>query len=137
MKKEWGYEFAKGVNEYEIIEDFKTYVETVTKKVIDELGLEERKRYYQPVSTSSDMIKYEIHGVSFDIFLAELKEVMTFEEKGTVVSNEAAKIALQEFKNYDYILRLTRNKGKLRVPLAMVVDYKGFTILAKVIIPGT
>ena len=39
LKKEWGYEFAKGTNEYEIIEDFKTYVETVTKKIIDELGL--------------------------------------------------------------------------------------------------
>ena len=51
LKKEWGYEFSKGANEYEIIEDFKQYVEVVLRKIIDELGLEERKRYYQPVAT--------------------------------------------------------------------------------------
>lgn len=69
--------------------------------------------------------------------MSELKEVATFEERGTVVSNESAKIALNEFKNYDYILRLTRNKGKLRVPLAMISEYKGFTVMAKAIIPAT
>ena len=125
------------MNEYEIIEDFKQYVEVVVRKVVDELGLEERKRYYQPVSTASDSMRYEIHGVTFDVFLSELKEVSTFEERGTIVSNEAAKMALQEFKNYDYILRLTRNKGKLRVPLTMITEYKGFTVFAKSIIPPT
>lgn len=44
-------------------------------------------------------------------------------------------MAAHEFKNYDYILRLTQNKGKIRVPLCMMTHYKGFTVFAKVLIP--
>ena len=45
-------------------------------------------------------------------------------------------MAAQEFKNYDYILRLTHNKGKIRVPLCMMLEYKGLTVMAKVMIPS-
>ena len=38
-------------------------------------------------------------------------------------------------KNYDYILQLTNNKGRIRVPLVMCVEYKGFTGIAKTMIP--
>lgn len=46
-------------------------------------------------------------------------------------------MAAHEFKNFEYILRLTHNKGKIRVPLSMMIEYKGFTAFAKVIIPST
>ena len=58
-------------------------------------------------------------------------------DKGTIPSNSAEKAAAHEFKNYDYILRLTANKGKIRVPLSMMTHYKGFAIFAKVLIPST
>ena len=45
-------------------------------------------------------------------------------------------MAAHEFKNFEYILRLTHNKGKIRVPLSMMIEYKGFTAFAKVIIPS-
>lgn len=45
-------------------------------------------------------------------------------------------MAAHEFKNYDYILKITKNKGKLRVPLSMITHYKGFSIYAKVLIPS-
>jgi len=39
LRKEWGYEFAKGVNEYEIVDRFKLYVEIIVSKIVDELAL--------------------------------------------------------------------------------------------------
>ena len=45
-------------------------------------------------------------------------------------------MALNEFKNVNYVLRLTHNKGKIRVPLSSVVEYKGFAVFAKVIVPA-
>ena len=53
LKKDWGYEFAKGINEFEIVERFKIFVEIIAVKIIDELALESRKRYYKPVSETS------------------------------------------------------------------------------------
>lgn len=44
-------------------------------------------------------------------------------------------MAIHEFKNYDYVLKIMKNKGKIRVPLSMVTQYKGFCIYAKVLIP--
>ena len=57
-------------------------------------------------------------------------------EKGTMITNEEAKMGSHEFKNFDYILKLTHNKGKIRVPLSMIIEYKGFTAFAKVMIPS-
>lgn len=45
-------------------------------------------------------------------------------------------MALTEFKNLNYVLSLTHNKGKIRVPLSTIVEYKGFVIFAKVITPA-
>ena len=84
-------------------------------------------------------IVYDINGVVFTVFLLELKELSSdnpnFMEKGTIVSDAAQLMALHQFKNYQYVLRLTQNKGRIRVPLAMVTHYKGFTVYAKVLIP--
>lgn len=44
LKTEWNYEFAKGINEYEVVERFKIYIEILTKRIIDDLGLEPKKR---------------------------------------------------------------------------------------------
>jgi hypothetical protein len=35
----------------------------------------------------------------------------------------------------DYLMQLTRNKGKIRVPLAAIVEYKGIIALVKDNIP--
>jgi hypothetical protein len=61
--------------------------------------------------------------------------VASFEKKGSIISHHRSKRVYQELKNYDYILQLTNNKGRIRVPLAMAVEYKGFVCLAKAIIP--
>ena len=75
MKKEWGYEFAKAQNEYEVVEDFKNYITAVIHKVVDELGLQQKKRYYQPSEEASNWLKYDISGVELTLFLTELKEI--------------------------------------------------------------
>lgn len=52
------------------------------------------------------------------------------------MSKQESKMALTEFKNLNYVLSLTHNKGKIRVPLSTIVEYKGFVIFAKVITPA-
>lgn len=88
--------------------------------------------------------KYEVNGVLFDLLNVELKEVAlgSYTERdrsgsgvGTIIASDHCKEAQQEFKNYDYILRLTRNKGRIRVPLSLIVEYKGFVAFAKASIP--
>lgn len=37
----------------------------------------------------------------------------------------------QQFKNANYVLQITRNRGRFRVPLMMLIEYKGFTVLAQ------
>ena len=49
MRKQWGYQFAKGQNQYDVVNDFKVYAELVSQKIVDELGLHNKKRYYQPI----------------------------------------------------------------------------------------
>lgn len=44
-------------------------------------------------------------------------------------------VVLEEWKNYDYLLQITRNKGNIRVPLACLIFYKGFVCLVKVQTP--
>lgn len=51
------------------MEKFKFYVEAVSGKIIDELGLEEKKRYYQPQDISNYWLRYEISGVLFEVYL--------------------------------------------------------------------
>ncbi len=48
------------------------------------------------------------------------------------MNNNRIKAEYQEFKNYQYILERNNNKGKLRVPLSVCVQYKGFYGVAKV-----
>lgn len=69
------------------MEEFKKYTVAVSKKIIDELGLQEKKRYYQPFDSTSNTLKYDINGVEFCVFLTELKEVSSFHEKGTMIAN--------------------------------------------------
>lgn len=104
-------------------------------KIIDELSLEEKRRYYQPVSESTTSLGYEIDGVSFRVCLRALREVVSYEKRGAIISSYESKLAQKEFRNYDYILSLTANKGRIRVPLSMVVEYKGFICVVKAVIP--
>lgn len=36
----------------------------------------------------------------------------------------------------DYLMQLTRNRGKIRVPLACIIEYKGIVALVKAQIPA-
>lgn len=64
------------------------------KKIVDELGLQQKKRYYQPSEETSSCLKYDISGVQLELFLTELKEISsTIHEKGTMITNEEAKMA--------------------------------------------
>lgn len=72
-----------------------------------------------------------------EFYINELHEVSTFQDRGTVISNSRIKEAQQILKNSNYILQLTRNRGRIRVPLMMITEYKGFTGLAKAEIPTT
>jgi len=67
----------------------------------------------------------------------ELNEVSSFHDRSTFVSGQSVKQAQQEFKNADYILQMTRNRGRFRVPLSMMMTYKGFSALAKSLVHST
>ena len=60
-----------------------------------------------------------------------------FEERVMIVNCEHYKKARQELKNANYILQNTRNRGRFRVPLTMIVEYKGFAIVAKADVHST
>lgn len=62
-------------------------------KIVDELGLQQKKRYYQPFEETSSSLKYDISGVQLEMFLTELKEISSIHEKGTMITNEEAKMA--------------------------------------------
>ncbi len=49
----------------------------------------------------------------------------------TVYDESAIKAVLREFHNLNYLLQTTRNKGRLRVPLACIVEYKGIVAFVK------
>jgi hypothetical protein len=69
--------------------------------------------------------------------MLELTEVASFQDRSTVVSAGRLKRARQEFKNANYILQVTRNRGRFRVPLMMFLEYKGFGVLAKAKVHST
>ena len=48
-----------------------------------------------------------------------------------IVDESELKKAIKEFKNMNYLLSITRNKGKIRLPLANIVEYKGIIALVK------
>ena len=126
----WDYEFLKGESEYVIVERFKVYVEEIVRTVVDELSLEERRRHYKPTNEGLGNLQYEVGGVSLEVVLLELNEVSTFQDRSTIVGSDRVKQLRQQFKNANYILQITRNRGRFRVPLMMLSEYKGFTVLA-------
>lgn len=59
----------------------------------------------------------------------EIKSVKNSREM--IVDESELKKAIKEFKNMNYLLSITRNKGKIRLPLANIVEYKGIIALVK------
>jgi hypothetical protein len=47
----------------------------------------------------------------------------------------AIKAAFREFNNMDYLMQFTRNKGKIRLPLVAIVEYKGIVAFVKSSVP--
>lgn len=52
-----------------------------------------------------------------------------------MLEESAIKAAYREFNNMDYLMQLTRNKGKIRLPLVAIVEYKGIVAFVKASIP--
>ena len=63
--------------------------------------------------------------------------MLHFEDRLTIIDSEHYKKARQQFKNGNYILQNTRNRGRFRVPLMMIVQYKGFCVMAKANVHST
>ena len=57
------------------------------------------------------------------------------ETKESVLDEAAIKAAFREFDNMNYLMQLTRNKGKIRLPLVSIVEYKGIIALVRANIP--
>ena len=74
-----------------MIEKFKIYVELLSTKIIDELGLEEKKREFKPTEQSLKWLKYEIAGVTLEFHLTELQEVSNFQDRNTIIANPKIK----------------------------------------------
>ena len=55
----------------------------------------------------------------------------------TVVNAEESKRAQRQFKNANYIVQVTRNKGRFRVPLMVILEYKGFFVAARANVHST
>ena len=127
----WDYEFIKGEAEYLVVERFKKYVEGVVARIVDELGVAEARRRDKPVKQTLNEIVYEVGGVEFVMGMLELSETSNFHDRISIVSSQSNKQLRHQFKNSDYILQITNNRGRFRVPLMQLTQYKGFTVLAK------
>lgn len=64
-------------------------------RVVDELALEPRKRYYKPLEESVELLRYELEGIRLELYLDQLVQVASFEGLGSIVSSEKAKQACQ------------------------------------------
>lgn len=133
----WNYQLLKG-DEEQVVLNFKKFAEALVADIIDDLS--ERQRSYnpaQPFSEASQTALYAgYHGVDVRLCFTDIKDFRLVKETKESVYDEAAiKAALREFRNLDYILQMTRNRGRIRVPLASVVEYKGVVALVKAQIP--
>jgi len=64
---------------------------SLTIKVIDDIGLEERRRQYKPIVEDVKHIQYEVAGVSLEISLLQLNEMSSFHDRSTFVSGQSCK----------------------------------------------
>ena len=100
------------------------------RKVVDEMALKVALRQFKTVEQAPGYFKYHIGNVSLEIVLLELSEVKSFQSGSVTIDPVKTKYAKNMFKNANYILQCTRNKGRFVVPLMMLTYYKGFQILA-------
>ena len=68
--------------------------------------------------------------MTLTVSLLELSEVVSFQERNTGVSVGRTKRMRNMFKNGNYLLQCTRNRGRFRVPLMMLTQYKGMQVFA-------
>lgn len=98
--------------------EFQRTAEQTAVRIIDELAMERSIRKHQPVEVSEGHQYYE--GEQMEIVLALDNE-----------TEDSVRLVKNEWRNYNYILSATRNQGRIRVPLACIVEYKGVTVLVK------
>lgn len=123
----WNYQLLKG-DEENVTLSFKTFAEALVADIIDDLN--EKQSNYRPSEdlsdTESTITFKDYQGVEVRLCFTALKDYKLLKETKESVLNEAAiKAAFREFENMNYLMQLTRNKGRIRVPLAAVVEYKG------------
>ena len=80
---------------------------------------------------NNSSITTNINNLILELTLLELSEIATFDDHNTVISSVRSKRARNQFKNANYILQCTRNKGRFVVPLMMLTHYKGFQVFAR------
>jgi len=117
---------------------FKTFAESLAADIIDDLN--ERQSNYRPSEdlrdTESTITYKDYQGVEVRLCFTALKEYKLLKEtKESVLDEGAIKAAYREFNNMNYLIQLTRNKGKVRLPLIAIVEYKGTVALVRANIP--
>lgn len=58
-------------------------------------------------------------------------EIYFVSEDNPNIKNPRYKNAVNEFKNFEYLLGATKNEGILKVPFMTLFEYKGFLGMAK------
>ena len=94
------------------------------------MPLKSSLKQYKPIEQAQGYSKYHISNVVLQIVLLELSETQSFQNNSVTVDPIKAKYLRNTFKNANYILQCTRNKGRFVVPLMMITNYKGFQVLA-------
>lgn len=87
----------------------------------------QEEKIFPHVQWSQDCVLFEIDDVWLEIYL--------YSERQLEVEHPRQQQATREFKNYDYMLECTKNKGPLLVPLMALFEYKGFCGMGKTLVP--
>lgn len=87
-------------------------------RLINELGLDKSIRKGRLVDSSEGLHRYDLPSIEILLALDNPAE-------------DTRRLLKNEWRNYNYILGVTQNKGLVRVPLACIVEHKGVTGLAK------
>lgn len=78
---------------------------------------------YPATESNKDSASYVIDDISIEVYF--------FNEDNLSNKHHRYRSAVQEFKNFEYLINTTKNEGILKVPLMTMFEYKGFVGMAK------
>jgi ribosome-associated toxin RatA of RatAB toxin-antitoxin module len=123
LRRNWIEELLGGQEEVELIIDFKNYVQRLVEVIVNELYVTQEVRIYPVYESSKDYASYLIDDIQIDVYFAS--------ENNNSLRHPKYQSAVQEFKNFEYLINATKNEGILKVPFMTLFDYKGFVGMAK------